>query len=99
MKSDIKVNLSLDTVKKAVGTFLHRFHVILFVVTVLGGLAAVIFLLNNAIVASTQANGYTPDLYNNSFDQATIKKIQNLQTSGQSGPLTLPPGRNNPFVE
>lgn len=99
MKSDVKINISFDTIKKSILTFLHRFHVVIFVIIVLGGLAAVIFLLNNAIIASTQANGYTPNLNNSSFDQATIKKIQNLQTTGQSGQLTLPPGRTNPFVE
>ena len=79
--------------------FLRRFHIVLFVIVVLGGLAIVILLLNNAIVASTQSNGYTPNTNNGNFDQATIKKIQDLQTTGQSDQLTLPPGRTNPFVE
>ncbi len=99
MKTDVKLTLSPDVIKKAIAKFLRRFHVVIFVIVVLGGLAIIIFLLNSVIVTSTQANGYTPDINNSSFDKATIKKIENLQTTGQSNQLTLPPGRTNPFVE
>jgi hypothetical protein len=93
---DIKVNLSTQAIKKSVVAFLHRFHVVIFVIVVLGGLAIIILLLNNIIVQSGQSNGYTPDTNNASFDQATIKKIEDLKNRDQSPPAS---GRTNPFVE
>lgn len=99
MNSDIKISFSTEAIKKSFLTFIRRFHVVIFVIVVLGGLAIIIFLLNTVVVTSSQANGYTPDINNSTFDQATIKKIENLQTTGQSNQLALPPGRTNPFVE
>jgi hypothetical protein len=99
---DAKVNLNLspDAIKKSILAFLHRFHIVLFVIVVLGGLAVVIFLLNNVVVTSGQDNGYTPDINNTSFDQSTIQKIQNLKTADQSDPTISNNGaRINPFVE
>jgi hypothetical protein len=94
------LNLSLGSVKKIVTTFLHRFHVVIFVIVVLGTLAIVILLLNNTIIMSGQSNGYTPTTNDATFDQATIKKIQDLKTAGQSSsPIDLSGGRTNPFVE
>ncbi|HEY5695666.1 MAG TPA: hypothetical protein VIQ80_02420 [Candidatus Saccharimonadales bacterium] len=95
----MKLNLSMQSIKKAVIGSLHRFHIVMFVVIVLGGLAMVILLLNNVAVRSSQSDGYTPDTNNTSFDQATIKRIQDLKSTGQSSGQ-LPTGvRTNPFVE
>lgn len=77
-------------------TVLHRFHVVIFVIVVLGGLAIIILLLNNIIILSGQSNGYSPDTNNSSFDQATIKKIEDLQNRSATPPTS---GRTNPFVE
>lgn len=96
----MNINLSLDAIKKSLSTFLHRFHVTLFVLVVFGGLALVIFMLNGVIIRSTETSGYTPKTPNATFDQATIDRIEELQTRGQTnGGPTLPPGRTNPFVE
>lgn len=93
------LNLSLQSIKKTAVALLHRFHVVLFVIIILGGLAVVILLLNSVVVRSGQSDGYTPDNSSTTFDQATIKKIQELKTSGQST-SQLPTGvRTNPFVE
>ena len=92
----MEMNLSTQAIKKTIVTFLHRFHIVIFVVLVLGGLAVVVFLLNNIISLSDQSNGYTPDTNDTSFDQATIQKIEDLQNRGQTPPTS---GRTNPFVE
>lgn len=94
---DIKLNFSPQSFKKGIVAFLHRFHVIIFVIIVLGGLAVVILLLNNIVVRSGQQDGYTSDISTGSFDQATIKKIQDLQNRSQA-PIPSS-GRINPFVE
>ena len=95
------LKLSLITIKKSLTTFLHRFHVMIFVVVVLGGTITMILLLNGIIVRSSDSDGYVaPNASNATFDQATIKKIEDLKTSDQgSGDLDLSNGRTNPFVE
>lgn len=81
--------------------FLHRFHVMIFVVVVLGGVITVVLLLNGIVIRSGESNGYqTPDAASASFDQETIKKIEDLKTRDQSDTnLDLSHGRTNPFVE
>lgn len=93
---NVDFNLSPQALKKMIVTMLHRFHIIIFVIFVLGGLAIIILLLNNTIVLSGQSNGYAPDTNDSSFDQATIKKIEDLQNRSTSPPTS---GRTNPFVE
>lgn len=92
----MELNLSTQAIKKAIVAFLHRFHIIIFVVLILGGLAVVVLLLNNIVALSGQKNGYAPDTNNATFDQTTIQKIENLQNRSQTPPTS---GRTNPFVE
>lgn len=94
------MDISLALIKRPLVNFLHRFHVIIFVVVVLGSLAASVFFLYGIIVSSGESNGYSSTSNNASFDQATIHKIEQLKTQDETGgALTLPPGRTNPFVE
>mgnify|MGYP001075112323 CR=1 FL=1 len=94
------ISLSLPAIKKSFFAFLHRYHVVLFVVIVLGSLGAVILLLNNSIIASTESNDYTPQTTSTTFDEATMKRIEELKTRDQNTDLTIPAGRrSNPFVE
>lgn len=96
----MNMNLSFATIKKAINAFLHRFHVMIFVIIVLGGVIVVILLLNGVIQRSGESGDYTPRKSSASFDQATIKKIEDLKTRDQSsGKLDLSHGRSNPFVE
>lgn len=95
----MNMNISLDSIKKMFATFLHRFHVIIFVVIVLGGVAVSILVLNNIVILSTDTSEYTQTT-EATFDQETIEKVKNLKTSDQSGDeLDLSDGRVNPFVE
>jgi hypothetical protein len=93
------MNISLTTIKLFVITMLRRYHIILFVLTIVGGLVAVILLLNSIIISSSNISTYTsPD--DASFDQATIDRINQLKSSTDNGgQATLPSGRTNPFVE
>lgn len=96
---DIKFSISPQAIKKQFNKFLHRFHVVLFVIIVVGGSAVVVFMLNRVVVRSGESDGYTPNTNNATFDQATIKRIEELKTRDQNAPNTLPGGRINPFVE
>jgi hypothetical protein len=94
------MNISLVSIKKNIARFLGRFHIVIFVVTILGGLSVIVLLLNNIIVTSGVRGDYIPKSSNASFDQTTIDRIKQLKTSDDaSGQLDLSKGRINPFVE
>jgi len=96
----MNMNISLGAIKKSFAAFLHRFHITIFVLVVFGGLAFVVFMLNNVIIRSGDSTGYTPETPSATFDQDTITRIEELQTRDQANStLQLPPGRTNPFVE
>ncbi len=96
----MNITFSFTSLKKMIINFLHRFHLVIFVIIILGGLAIVVLLLNGIIIKSGESNGYTPDTSNGSFDQSTIKRIDELKTRDQAGnQLDLSGGRTNPFVE
>lgn len=85
---------ALTPLIRAVSRFLHRFHLTLFVVFVLGGLSLVTLFLNHAIAkddSSIAPPGQQP------FDSATMKKIDELHTSSEQTDLTFPAGRTSPF--
>jgi hypothetical protein len=93
------MDISILAIKNTLARVLHRYHVVLFVVVVLGGLAAVIFTLNGIIVRSGSSSDSTPSLPT-TFDQTTINHIEQLKTRNDSpATLDLPKGRTNPFVE
>jgi hypothetical protein len=84
----------------SVQSLLFRYHAVLFTVTILGGLAVGVFMLNQAISSSDDAQGYTPQLTDTSFDTATIKKLEGLTPPGEMPPtLNLPEGRVDPFKQ
>jgi hypothetical protein len=97
---NINLTISPQAIKQAVYQFIHRFHVVIFVVVALGGLAASVFILNTIIVTSGDTRQFLSQNARSDFDQDTIKKIKELKTRDQNGDtFTLPPGRTNPFVE
>jgi hypothetical protein len=94
------MDISLQTIKAPVVAFLHRFHIILFVVLSIGSLAVAILLLNTIIASSGESNGYVSTSNNASFDQKTIDQINQLKATGENSSPALPQtGRTNPFVE
>lgn len=92
------MNISGALIKQRIVLFLHRFHVVIFVITVLGGLAVMMFFLNNTLVLSTTRDGYTSTSNDASFDQTTIDRIKQLKQDGSESQLDLS-GRSNPFIE
>lgn len=94
------MDISLQAIKTPIVAFLHRFHIILFVVLSIGSLAVAILLLSAVIASSGESNGYVSSSNNASFDQATIDQINQLKTNDESTSTALPQtGRINPFVE
>lgn len=79
---------------------LHRFHMVIFIVTVVAGLAAAILLLNEIVLKASSSANITQTSPKSSFDQATIDRIKQLKTSNEPGePLDFSKGRISPFSE
>lgn len=95
------MDISLSLIKKSLGNFVHRFHVVIFVTLVFGGLVVVVLILNGIIIKSGEPGDYVPTSgAPSSFDQATIDRIEQLKSrTDSSSPLDLSKGRVNPFVE
>jgi hypothetical protein len=91
----MKQGISMTQLIKSLSHFLHRYHVLIFVLTVIGGLSLATFMINQAINTSSEA---APIETNESFDKETMEKIKALRTSDEPAPLTLPAGRVNPFI-
>ncbi len=91
----MNTSLSLDQITLAVSRFLHRYHVMIFILTVIGGLAVATFILYNTYMASTRQEVATP---RPTFDTQTIDKIKSFKTTEENkGDYKLPAGRTNPF--
>ncbi len=100
MKS-INLSISPAAIKKGLVLFLHRFHVVIFVIVVLGGVAGSVLVLNGIVIRSSDTSGETSTNNTANFNQETIKRIEELKTRDQSAgsSLDLSKGRTNPFVE
>lgn len=98
------MNISSASLKSAFSHFLTRYHMIVFTIVVLGGLAVCMFLIN-AIIAQTggenSANLVSPTAASSSFDQQTIERIKQLHAADDTAQsnLDLSNGRVNPFVD
>lgn len=106
------MNINGSQLNQSVVHFLRRYHLIIFVITVFGALGAGIYLTYQNIIATDNAQGYTAQTNNTSFDAATIEHIKSLQPSDyrlpkEGGSETTPlqerdlplSGRVNPFIE
>lgn len=93
------MELSPTNLKRFIVNALHRYHVIIFVVFVLGGLVIAVFMLNNIIVQSGNIGDYAPKAIHQ-FDEKTMERIEQLKTRDDpESKLDLSNGRANPFVE
>lgn len=91
-------NYVLTRFTHTISSILHRYHILLFVLSAVGCLMTATMYLNGVITqssASTQTSPYV------GFDKVTINKVKALKTSQeqQAQGDTLALGRRNPFVE
>lgn len=100
------MDINLKSLPQSTSRFLHRFHIIIFVVVALGALGLGIFIAYRNILSVDDAHGYTSQTNNTSFDTATSRRVTELQPSDyRLPPNDAPPraldlsGRTNPFVE
>lgn len=94
MKTDLS-SVSLTQITATVSRFLHRYHIILFALIVLGGLSVATYMLYSTATATAPSDAAAAS--SGTFDKATMKKVQNLRgIDDASQPLELK-GRTNPF--
>jgi len=91
------MEISLTSIKNGLSHFFNRYHFIIFFVFSIGGISIGILLLNNAIVSSDNANGYTSTVNDTTFDQDTIKRLEALKEPGQETEKLPLSGRTSPF--
>jgi hypothetical protein len=90
------MQLSTSQLKNSLFHFLHRYHVLIFVLVVVGGLSVATFLINQAINTPTDTSTQSS---NETFDKDTIQKVEKLRKPNEEpAPLELPAGRINPFI-
>ncbi len=91
-------NLSLSSIVDPIKTFFSRFHVIIYSVIVIGGLAVAVFFLSLTIAGAETSQDNT--ITSAGFDQSTIDEINKLRKSDeQPATIAYPSGRVNPFLE
>lgn len=102
------MDITTNSITKPISQFLHRFHVIIFVVVVLGAVGAGIFLTYQHVISVDDSKGYTAQANNITFDAATREQLAELKSpqsraaggENANAPRDLPTdGRTNPFVE
>lgn len=93
-------DLNIKSILGPVADALKRYNLTIFIVIMVGGLAASVIMLNNIVVHSSDTTGLTPKATNITFDQSTIDRINQLHPSSDPGPpFVAPAGRINPFSE
>jgi hypothetical protein len=97
MKNDINLNVILTPIADV----FRRYHVTIFIVVVVSGLATAVILLDGILQSSTNITGLTPTVGVTTFDETTINRLAQLHTSSDTSSVdtTLPPGRISPFSE
>ena len=96
-------SIELGDIAKSISKFFYRFHIVLFVVVVLGGMSVLILMLSNTIAIATNEDlpSTSPQSF---FDRETISQLEKINT----GEPRLDPNftrqlesgkRVNPFVE
>ena len=90
------ISEQLEPIIKSLSKFLWRFHVMLYSIIVIGGVAISIFLVSGLLAIPTEE----PQIASISFDKETMKAIKDFRPSTSANDsFSLPAGRSNPFAE
>jgi hypothetical protein len=96
----MKNNVSMKSIFKPIAEVFRRYHVTIFIVVIVSGLATSVMLLNNILQSSTNISGYSQNGTSTSFDQATIDQLDQLHTSADNTQtIDTSKGRISPFSE
>ena len=99
---DIFKNFTMANSIELVTDSFRKYNLTFFIVTVAIGLMIAVFTLNNIIftpIATEPSNTTSNNSSTPTLDQSTIQKINTMKTSTEnSGDVTIPNGRTNPFA-
>ncbi len=85
---------------KPFAVLFKRFHLTIFFIFIIAGLAVAVILVNNILTGKSEDENYTSSISAGTIDQTTLEHIQSLHTSDAPSALPEPPaGRINPFNE
>lgn len=92
------MNKSANIFQPIINIF-KRFNLIIFIVTIVGGLIFAVITLSSALQrTSTDSVGQSNT--SNVFEQSTVTRLEKLKSSSENSVLpSLPSGRINPFAE
>jgi hypothetical protein len=96
------MDISISTLFAPLNRFVGKYHPTIFFALIGLLLAGAIFMLYLILQIPSETSSTTPanTAISGTFDQATVKKIQQLRQSGESTTaLVFPSPRSNPFVE
>lgn len=92
----MKVDLSISQFTKSISNTLHRYHVVIFALVVMGSLSFATYKLYQATTSTPATSEQKTEPVG--FDKQTIEKVNKLRASGEAGkPFTKPAGRTNLF--
>jgi len=93
-------NLTLSSLFKPLGNIFRRFHMTIFIVFIVAGLAYAVLSFSMLLGESSTDSSYVSPITAGTIDQATLDRIKALHTSDTATPALVPtPGRINPFSE
>ena len=95
----MKSSISIRQISDGIVNFIRRFHLLIYTLTVVIGVAVAVFQLNGLITEQSPA-GNGGDTAASSFDKDTIDRINNFNTAdSDEDTFSLPSGRINPLVD
>lgn len=95
----MKNSPSVGQLGEVISHFFRRYHMSIFLLTVVIGVSAAVLLLNGLLSKSNEMDP-TVTTQSSSFDKKTIERIDNFSPAGAGkDDFSLPSGRTNPFVE
>jgi hypothetical protein len=98
--AEVVIKKRQNSLLKPLGTFLRRFHLLIFFIFTVGCVAGVVLLINQVLTNNADGDDYTSTINAGTIDQSSLERIQSLHTSDQPAPSPeLPAGRVNPFAE
>lgn len=95
----MKNSADKPSVFRPITNVFSRYHLTIFTVVFVGGLATAVLVLNAIMAQSSDTTGYTSPLDSTTFDQVTIDRITKLKLSSDTPEFSLPSGRTSPFSE
>lgn len=95
----MKNSPSITEIGTLVRKFLQRFHVMIYTLTVLVGLAIAILLLSQVLGTASDTSAAPLTTTPRQFDKKTMQQIETLNRANEGKDIAFPRGRVNPFVE